>query len=801
MATARRRTKAELLRDLRGLESGDEEAALLADVPYVLQGVSSRSVKFPDAADRQMHSVTLVGDAPPPGMLHLLAQAVECGLLCRKIGLHARSDDQKAGLVMQSFRAAVVEELTTYLTKVSVIENEIRDQVEDGVVALGPQQTPRVTLKRVLVWVKDDVLRLRLMNTLIDQIGAEKGGAAINVVHRLSRHGDPLIQSFTSRILKEMSRPFYQMLARWVYDGELVDPYGEFLVQVSNPATGRGRTHRAPSTEEAWQGKYIMVDGLVPVWISSALAQKIFLIGKSLNFIRHSCNDDEFVTAHARESARVLTSDDLAELERTIDTAYLKTSRHLKQLLFDKFHLPDHLLALKKYILLNSGDFCNILMEALGDSLQRAAHTLHGHNLTSALSDAIQTSNAHHEPEHVLKRLDARMLEGTRGTIGWDVFTLEYRVGRPLDVVVTEANARQYLKLFNFLWRLKRVGHDLDQAWRRHATAERGMINQVPRAARAWKLVRGLAAEMIHFVCQLQYYILFEVVESSWAGLQKALARPDAGLDDLIAAHDGYVRSVLDKTLLSGNVGASNNTGSRARDEKAASAAAQHRSKARDEENLATLHEILKCILTFVGQQDQLYKYTLTMYQRQQVAGGSSGAGGSTKTTSTRQAVNAKRNARKYDVTRDDTTTLGSQTPTSSTPTTGSNGGGNGGGSGSGGGSGEEADDALRHILQQVERSSAVFRKEVVYLLAALYASPSQEMKMLAVRLNFNDHYQIPRWRHSASSTSAAATSNAGTAAHANANTASAATNGVAHQGTDGGGGGGSGSAGSSSVA
>ncbi|BFZ54649.1 Microtubule-nucleating Tub4p (gamma-tubulin) complex component [Savitreella phatthalungensis] len=706
--TTRRRTKADLLKDLRaGFSNAIDESALVQDVPYMLQAISTPHVTFPEAASgvRRKLTVSFGAGMLPPGLAHLLATVVEMGLLYRKLSDYTSAIDASShadGLVVQSFRASLAEELTAYLTKVSAVESEVRQGLSQD------ESTPRVTLKRVAVWVSEDLLRLRLMNTLVDAVvgpsgHAHKGGAAINVVHAISRHGDPFVQDFSSRILRQMSRPFYAMLAKWVFEGELVDPHQEFLVRAASPTSAiKTSRSRAGAGEDAWQGKYTLVDELVPVWLSTSLAQKIFLIGKSLNFIRHACHDDAYVAEHARTSPAELTIDTPEVLEATVEQAYKETSHHLKHLLVDKLHLLDHLLALKKYILLNAGDFSAILMEALADSLARPAHTLHGHNLTSALSDAIQTSNAHHEPDHVLRRLDARMVEGARGTIGWDVFTLEYRLGKPLDAVVTSAHARSYLKLFNFLWRLKRVEHDLGVSWRRNTTAERGMMAAVPSTRSLWKQTRGLAAEMIHFVTQLQYYILFEVVESSWSILATALAHPDADLDAMAQAHDAYIRNILHKALL----------------------ATDHPSQNQDQDNLAALHEILKLILLFVGQQDALYKHTLALYHRRPTAFSSS--------------AGRRGQGRDYESTRDETTDGG----------VGEVNAGDGGG---GGGAVEDEGGVL--IGKAIGKTSVLFRRECGYLLGKLYASPSQEMKMLAVRLNFNDFYPIPRIRPTASTT------------------------------------------------
>jgi len=104
------------------------------------------------------------------------------------------------------------------------------------------------------------------------------------------------------------------------------------------------------------------------------------------------------------------------------------------------------------------------------------------------------------------------MLELSHGEIGWDVFTLEYKVDAPLDVIVTPHCAREYLKVFNFLWRVKRVEFAITGAWKRQTTGARGVLREVEEVVgRDWRRVRGGCGEMIHFLCQLQYYILFEV--------------------------------------------------------------------------------------------------------------------------------------------------------------------------------------------------------------------------------------------------------------------------------------------------
>ena len=45
-----------------------------------------------------------------------------------------------------------------------------------------------------------------------------------------------------------------------------------------------------------------------------------------------------------------------------------------------------------------------------------------------------------------------------QGDRGWEVFSLVYHLQSPLSTIFTPQAMEAYLRLFNFLWRLKRCG-------------------------------------------------------------------------------------------------------------------------------------------------------------------------------------------------------------------------------------------------------------------------------------------------------------------------------------------------------
>lgn len=161
----------------------------------------------------------------------------------------------------------------------------------------------------------------------------------------------------------------------------------------------------------------------------------------------------------------------------------------------------------------------------------------------------MRASNAAQAPSDVLRRLDARMLAYTHGELGWDVFTLEYKVDAPLDTIVDPDAMTAYLRVFHHLWRLKRVERALGDGWMRVISGARTFL-RVPEHERDWHQTRIVMAEMIHFVRQLQAYCQLEVIECSWKALVDFVQKKEGDLDALIAAHRTYLDRVTKKILL-----------------------------------------------------------------------------------------------------------------------------------------------------------------------------------------------------------------------------------------------------------
>ncbi len=281
-------------------------------------------------------------------------------------------------------------------------------------------------------------------------------------------------------------------------------------------------------------------------------------------------------------------------LERTVAGAAQQVHKHILLSLFEQHHLLQHLQGLKEILFLGQGDFICSLMDGLHVEFESMGNEgidgIYMHNMMGILHDALRSTNAKFLPQFVLQRVYVKLLspkdmKGQRFWIdadqkakekldGWDIFSLEYVIDAPLTAVVHPSAMNKYYQVFNLLFRLKRIEWMLNSTWRQstvlnHAlqcmiskygdmtlgassSIKRGNeIARMKRLLRTFSLTRQM---MLHFVTNLQSYLMFEVLESGWKSLVSKLGNATT-LDEVISSHDEYLDEIVAKSLLAETIG------------------------------------------------------------------------------------------------------------------------------------------------------------------------------------------------------------------------------------------------------
>ncbi|KAM9328649.1 gamma-tubulin complex component 3 [Pholidichthys leucotaenia] len=536
-----------LVRPRRDGEAAGEvsEASLVRDILYVFQGIDGKFIKM-SAQDNcyKIDSKVVLCKS----LRDTSSRLAELGWLHNKVRKYAdaRSLDRAFGLVGQSFCASLHQELKEYYRLLSVLHSQLQVDDDQGVNVCTEGS---LTLRRLLVWMYDPKVRLRTLAALVDFCQGRKGGELASAVHAYGKTGDPQMRALVQHILSLVSHPILNFLYRWIYDGELEDTYHEFFV-ASDPNV---------KTDRLWHDKYSLRKSMIPSFITMDQARKVLLTGKSINFLHQVCHDrmppgkitPASNSADTPKDAAELLSDLEGAFQEKIDTAYFDTSKHLLNVLNHNYQLLEHMQAMRRYLLLGQGDFIRHLMDLLKPELARPATTLYQHNLTGILETAVRATNAQFDNAEILKRLDVRLLEVSPGDTGWDVFSLDYHVDGPIATVFTRECMGHYLRVFNFLWRAKRMEYTLTDIWKGQMCNAK-LLKTMPELSGVLHQCHILASEMVHFIHQMQYYITFEVLECSWDELWNKVQQAQ-DLDHIIAAHEFFLDTIISRCLLDNN--------------------------------------------------------------------------------------------------------------------------------------------------------------------------------------------------------------------------------------------------------
>ncbi len=282
----------------------------------------------------------------------------------------------------------------------------------------------------------------------------------------------------------------------------------------------------------------------------------------------------------------------VSTLHDVVSQASERIHSHIFDSLQHKHHLMRHLHALKQFLFLGQGDFVSSFVESLDAEFRGRTSTagIYNHTLASLLEGSLRTTNARYLPNYVLRNLGVRLMiderDSDRYWMGqppktksdemtpwvdneasiqdpWDYVCIDYHIDSPLDAVVHDAAMGTYHHVFLFLFRLKRVEWMLNNSWRQSTALNHSILVETkaggadaPAVSEAAEhssyLLRRISSTrqtMLHFISNLQNYLMFEVLEGGWEGLERSMKKAKS-LDDVILAHNSYLGEIVEKSLL-----------------------------------------------------------------------------------------------------------------------------------------------------------------------------------------------------------------------------------------------------------
>ena len=108
--------------------------------------------------------------------------------------------------------------------------------------------------------------------------GSCRGGKTLSTLHSLTSGytGDERSQELCVHLAKAACQPYFEMLSHWVFQGEVKDPYGEFMV-LEHGTIAKDRLH-VEYNDAYWERRYTVCQENIPSFLEQVIIIHPFLL-------------------------------------------------------------------------------------------------------------------------------------------------------------------------------------------------------------------------------------------------------------------------------------------------------------------------------------------------------------------------------------------------------------------------------------------------------------------------------------------------------------------------------------------
>ncbi|XP_051959135.1 gamma-tubulin complex component 2-like isoform X3 [Xyrauchen texanus] len=551
-----------------------QEQALVEDLLYVLIGVDGRDITAQPVLGRQSRSF-IVDPSLDMSIKELVNRILPVASCYSTI---TRFTEEKSsfeyGQVNHALTAAMRTLMKEYLILVTQLEH------------LHRQGT--LSLQKLWFYIQPTMRTMEILASIATSVdkGECMGGSTLSLLHdrTFNYTGDSQAQELCLYLTKAASVPYFEILEKWIYRGIIKDPYRsipEFELRLQTECRiGIGISTKSSEfmveehelqkekiqedyNDKYWDQRYTIIQHRIPAFLQK-MADKILNTGKYLNVVRE-CGRD--VTCP--EAKEVLyTLKERAYVEQ-IEKAYYYASKVLLDFLMEEKELVSRLRSIKHYFLMDKGDFFVHFMDLTEEELKKPVDDIIPPRLEALLELALRMSTANTDPFKDDLKIDLmphdvitqllRVLaidtkqekaiinaEPTEVSLsGLEAFSFDYIVKWPLSLIINRKALTRYQMLFRHMFYCKHVERLLCNVWISNKAAKQYSLHSAKWFAAAF----ALRQRMLNFVQNIQYYMMFEVMEPTWHIMENNL-KSASNIDDVLCHHTSFLDNCLKDCML-----------------------------------------------------------------------------------------------------------------------------------------------------------------------------------------------------------------------------------------------------------
>lgn len=463
----------------------------------------------------------------------------------------ARSPE--SGQVLQALAAAISKLVTDYYGTISQLE------------AMHLKQ--ELNLHKLLFYLRPIIQTMETITKVSNTLQAHniRGG---NVLTRLHDNialysGDRNSQQILIYLTQKAAEPYMEILKLWIFKGVIRDPKMEFLVEEGmKKDVDASPEQNSNYFNDYWEKRYIIRPEKIPRFLEKQ-ADVILRTGKYLNVVRE-CG--KRVIFNQFQADLKFSHTDEQNYINVITDAYSFASKALLELIMDDNDLMGHLLSVKRYFLLQQGDFIVQFMDACENELMMKVDDVVPMRLENLLELTLRLSSAKHDkyqddlyttllPFDICTQIgriiktensgDSKTYEHQSDLKGIECFSFGYNVHWPLSIVLNQMTISKYQLIFRQLFYCKHVENYLCRVWIANKNAKKfdHSTSELYRAAFT------LRQRMMNAIQNLEYYMMIEVIEPIWHVFMQQLAKAK-NIDDVLIYHEDFLDHCLKNCML-----------------------------------------------------------------------------------------------------------------------------------------------------------------------------------------------------------------------------------------------------------
>ncbi|EAR93549.3 Spc97/Spc98 family protein (macronuclear) [Tetrahymena thermophila SB210] len=539
-----------------------QELYLIEDLLFVMTGIEGNYIKKKADQYRKPYIYCiepyLETSTCESSLKQLVNKILEICLQYDKIQNYIAQHQQFSfGTVSQALCAALGLLLREYVVMINQLDQEF--------------QKAELTLQKLWFYIQPSLKVMEALYKLVSETENYKGGELLSKLYDLLKNtSDKQIVDIYYYVLQKSFAPYVQMLSQWIYYGQIDDLFQEFFIQ-ENVFVKRDNISK-DFKENYWDQRFILREKQVPAFLY-LWKEMVFKTGKYLSVL--SEHEGKVVSSPFELDLvqNYETYLQMQDFSQPIQKAYEWANAQIMHLVVVDQDLQGRLKSIKNYFFLERGDFFVYFLDSSEEELIKQARQVSKEKLESLLEMSIRTSSLSSDPyvedltyefsQYTLKeqlfayqnsQMNPNLLNDQNQekfkihtpalTLkGLDLFSLDYRIKWPLNLIFNRKTLTKYQLIFRHLFNCKYIERQLSNAW---------LVQQSMKELNVQRIfLKGyaLTQRMIHYVKNFIYYICFEVIETKWQKLKSNLKSVQQ-FEDIIQHHDQFLDECLKECVL-----------------------------------------------------------------------------------------------------------------------------------------------------------------------------------------------------------------------------------------------------------